>query len=80
MLYGNEDISDAANNLRVTSFRLKKMLVTAGLPQYDYIQIKSGMYSFAAPMEVVLDAAGYVTLCAQADEAENAVEKIDLLM
>lgn len=54
MLYGNEDITDAANNLRVTTFRLKKMLVTAGLPQYDYIQIKSGMYSFAAPMEVVL--------------------------
>ena len=45
MLYGNEDITDAANNLRVTTFRLKKMLVTAGLPQYDYIQIKSGMYS-----------------------------------
>ena len=32
MLYGNEDITDAANNLRVTTFRLKKMLVTAGLP------------------------------------------------
>lgn len=31
MLYGNEDITDAANNLRVTTFRLKKMLVTAGL-------------------------------------------------
>jgi len=43
MLYGNEDITDAANNLRVTTFRLKKMLVTAGLPQYDYIQIKSGI-------------------------------------
>lgn len=79
MLYGNEDITDAANNLRVTTFRLKKMLVTAGLPQYDYIQIKSGMYSFAAPMEVVLDADRFVSLSDQADEAENAEEKIDLL-
>lgn len=79
MLYGNEDITDAANNLRVTTFRLKKMLVTAGLPQYDYIQIKSGMYSFAAPMEVVLDADGFVSLCDQADETENAEEKINLL-
>lgn len=76
MLYGNEDIADAANNLRVTTFRLKKMLVTAGLPQYDYIQIKSGMYSFAAPMEVVLDADGFVSLCDQADETENAEEKM----
>lgn len=79
MLYGNEDITDAANNLRVTTFRLKKMLVTAGLPQYDYIQIKSGMYSFATPMEVVLDADRFVSLCDQADEAENTEEKIDLL-
>lgn len=79
MLYGNEDITDAANNLRVTTFRLKKMLVTAGLPQYDYIQIKSGMYSFAAPMEVVLDADRFVSLSDQADEAENTEEKIDLL-
>ena len=78
MLYGNEDITDAANNLRVTTFRLKKMLVTAGLPQYDYIQIKSGMYSFAAPMEVVLDADRFVSLCDQADEAEDTEEKIDL--
>lgn len=72
MLYGNEDITDAANNLRVTTFRLKKMLVTAGLPQYDYIQIKSGMYSFAAPMEVVLDADRFVSLSDQADEAKNS--------
>lgn len=79
MLYGNEDITDAANNLRVTTFRLKKMLVTAGLPQYDYIQIKSGMYSFAAPMEVVLDADRFVSLCDQADEAEDTEEKIDLM-
>ena len=79
MLYGNEDITDAANNLRVTTFRLKKMLVTAGLPQYDYIQIKSGMYSFTAPMEVVLDADRFVSLSDQADEAENTEEKIDLL-
>lgn len=79
MLYGNEDITDAANNLRVTTFRLKKMLVTAGLPPYDYIQIKSGMYCFAAPMEVVLDADQFVSLCDQADEAENTEEKIELL-
>ena len=30
-LYGREDVLDAANNLRVTSHRLKKMLKDAGL-------------------------------------------------
>ena len=32
-LYGREELSDAANNLRVTIHRLKKMLYDAGLPE-----------------------------------------------
>ena len=40
-LYGREDVSDAANNLRVTVHRLKKMLADTILPDYDYIQIES---------------------------------------
>lgn len=39
-LYGREDLTDAANNLRVTVHRLKKLLINAGLPEYDYITIK----------------------------------------
>lgn len=39
-LYGREDLTDAANNLRVTVHRLKKLLIDAGLPEYDYITIK----------------------------------------
>ena len=79
MLYGNEDITDAANNLRVTTFRLKKMLVTAGLPAYDYIQIKNGTYCFEAPMEIVLDADQFIALCDLAEEKEEVEEKIELL-
>lgn len=37
------------------------------------------MYSFAAPWEVVLDADRFVSLCDQADEAEDTEEKIDLM-
>ena len=55
-LYGREELADVANNLRVTSHRLKKMLVDAGLPEYDYIQIKSGIYRWSGPMEVEVDA------------------------
>ena len=35
-LYGREDVSDAANNLRVTVHRLKKMLADTILPDYEY--------------------------------------------
>lgn len=39
-LYGREELADAANNLRVTAHRLKKIIVDAGLPSHDYINIK----------------------------------------
>ena len=45
-LYSRDELADMANNLRVTSHRLKKMLVDAGLPEYDYIQIKKGVYKW----------------------------------
>ena len=34
-LYGREELADAANNLRVTAHRLKKIIVDAGLPSHD---------------------------------------------
>lgn len=43
-LYVREELADAANNLRVTAHRLKKMIIDAGLPEYDYIVIKKGVY------------------------------------
>ena len=43
-LYGREELADAANNLRVTSHRLKKLLVEAGLPDHEYIVIRGGVY------------------------------------
>ena len=36
-LYGREDITDTANNLRVTVHRLKKLLIDTGLPEHDYM-------------------------------------------
>ena len=55
-LYSRDELADMANNLRVTSHRLKKMLVDAGMPEYDYIQIKKGVYKWNSPMEVEVDA------------------------
>lgn len=43
-LYGREELADAANNLRVTAHRLKKIIVDAGLPSHNYINIKKGIY------------------------------------
>ena len=55
-LYVREELADAANNLRVTAHRLKKMIIDAGLPEYDYIVIKKGVYRWNAPVPTVVDA------------------------
>ena len=38
-LYKTEELMDALNSLRVTAYRMKKMLVNMGLPEYNYIKI-----------------------------------------
>jgi DNA-binding SARP family transcriptional activator len=67
-LYGREDVLDAANNLRVTSHRLKKMLKDAGLPEYDYVTAKNGIYYWTAPMETQVDALQFEELVTQANQ------------
>lgn len=47
-LFGREELANVGNNLRVTVFRLRKMLIEAGLPEYDYIvkENRSGCGAF----------------------------------
>ena len=78
-LYGDEDLSDAANNLRVTLHRLKKMLLDAGLPEYDYIYYKGGNYYWDSPMETEVDTELFQKLLEEADEEENKERKISIL-
>ena len=78
-LYGREELADVANNLRVTSHRLKKMLVDAGLPEYDYIQIKSGIYRWSSPMEVEVDVHVFSNLVDSSKTEASEDKKIQLL-
>ena len=54
--YGREDVADAANSLRVGVHRLKRSLVEAGLPQFEYIYTQKGVYHWTSPMPVEVDA------------------------
>ena len=78
-LYGREDLTDAANNLRVTVHRLKKLLVDAGLPEHDYITIKKGIYQWDSPMPVVVDALEMKRLIETAEEEDEEEKKIEML-
>lgn len=79
-LYGREDIVDAANNLRVTVHRLKKLLAEAGLPQHDYIQSSEGVYRWVAPIPVEIDAIKFRQLVKQAEEEQDEDAKAALLV
>lgn len=54
-LFGREELANVGNNLRVTVFRLRKMLIEAGLPEYEYIVKEKGVFYWRSPMKVDLD-------------------------
>lgn len=78
-LFENEELSNAANSLRVTSHRLKKMLAEAGLPEHEYITSKGGYYYWDCPMEVQVDAKEFESLIMQSKNCDDSLKKIDLL-
>lgn len=78
-LYGREELADAANNLRVTVHRLKKILAEAGMPPYEYVSVKKRVYRFNSPGEMEIDAKVFAHLIEKADATEDEEEKIKLL-
>lgn len=78
-LFGREELSNVANNLRVTVYRLKKMLFDAGLPEYDYVKIENGYYQWESPMKVSVDVTGFLRMLQQAEEAKEERLKMELL-
>lgn len=78
-LYVREELADAANNLRVTAHRLKKMITDAGLPEHEYIVIKKGIYRWNAPVPTVVDARKFYDLYMEAEDCENPAKKEALL-
>lgn len=79
ILYGQEEVSDVSNNLRVTIFRLKKQLIEAGLPKYDYIHIENGNYFWKSPMETKLDIIEFENFIQTAYKKNDEEQKITLL-
>ncbi len=78
-LFENDETSNAANSLRVTSHRLKKILADAGFPEHEYIVIKSGCYYWNGPMEVEIDARQFEAFIKEASECEDFAEKTELM-
>lgn len=78
-LYGWEEVLDESNSLRVNIYRLKRLLLKEGLPEYDYIVVEKGVYYWRSPMITEVDSAYFEEYIRQADEAENKAGRIELL-
>lgn len=77
-LFGREELANVGNNLRVTVFRLRKMLIEAGLPEYDYIVKEKGVFYWRSPMKTDLDVVRFVEMIREGEQAEEKAKKMEL--
>lgn len=72
VLYGCENISNPSNSLRATVFRLRKLLIAAGLPEDEYISTSGGIYKWSSNLEVDIDAHEFADVAKEAMETKGA--------
>ena len=78
-LYGVEEVADAGNSLRVTSHRLRKLLLDAGMPEEDFITIREGVYRWSSREEMDVDVWKFRELIEGAEKETDEVRKAELL-
>lgn len=78
-LYKTEELMDALNSLRVTAYRMKKMLVNMGLPEYNYIKISKGIYYWNGPMETKVDVHQFCYFIRKSEKESDEEERINWL-
>ncbi len=71
-LYGERELADQNNNLRVTLFKLRKSLLKAGLPKEQYVSIQNGVYRWESSLTTTCDTWDFQQKNATADRAEKA--------
>lgn len=80
VLYEGNDVVQASNSFRAMVFRLRKALVAAGLPEGEYITVRSGRYRWDAEhLEVHLDVDEFEQAVTRGLEAKEPQERLDLL-
>ena len=78
-LYGVDEVADAGNSLRVTSHRLRKLLLDAGMPEEDFITIREGIYRWSSREEMDVDVWKFRELIEGAEKEIDEVRKAELL-
>ena len=77
-LFGYDEESDRAVNLRVTAYQLRKILKKMELPDENYIRSEKGRYYFVSSFPVEVDVAVFERLIKEARQCP-AEESLKLL-
>lgn len=72
LLFSGDESADPANTFRVTLFRLRKLLVSSGLPDLPYIESKNGLCGWNTEIPVETDVDRFLRLTDAADRADLA--------
>lgn len=75
VLYARENIVDPGNNLKVTIFRLRKLLAASELPEYEYIAFQNGVYNWKCSMPMEIDAHRFCDLVNKSKEIDCTPQK-----
>lgn len=73
-----QELSNPANSLRVTHYRLRKILTDSGLPACNYIQIEKGIYYWNYEIPLKTDVCEFEELLKRADQTADPDEKDEL--
>lgn len=76
LLFSGDESADPANTFRVTLFRLRKLLVSSGLPDLPYIESKNGLCGWNTEIPVETDVDRFLRLTDVADRADNPAEAL----
>lgn len=80
VIYGDDDLLNPQNNLKVSIFRLRKLLQASILPEGDYIFQQSGMYYWHSETPVEIDVKVFAeTAHEAADFRRDPAERLKLL-
>lgn len=74
-LFVGHSVSDYANSLRVSAYRMKKMLADFGMPKDEYCISKDGVYRWNPNICVQTDVGLFEEYLKRAEEEENSEKK-----
>lgn len=81
-LYGwneNADVANRNKNLNNLIYRLGGQLVSAGLPDGEYVEISEGRCRFTSPVPLELDTARFEDTVREADDTGGGLKRVELL-